>query len=167
MKGTMLPSHTRPAAPSPRARRSSSAQRQATSSRNPHEEGGEIAEGDTEKSASLNVQATVREYERARSELSRMYAQSRQLRERSNNLRQSIETFMRARNLERIRTKNGDIVIKFVDRSNRVRPSRRDTEKCILEALGPERSDVADRLINDLFEANKRKRRVTKVFMAT
>ena len=111
--------------------------------------------------------AAVREYERVRAELARLSVQTQSLRTRSNQVRQLIESFMRERDLKRIATKSGDIVIKFVERSNRVRPSRRDTEKCILEALGPEHSDVAGRLINDLFEAKKEKRQVTKVITPT
>ena len=115
----------------------------------------------------MSVKAAVREYERVRAELARLSVVTQSLRTRSNQVRQLIESFMRERDLKRIATKSGDIVIKFVERSNRVRPSRRDTEKCILEALGPEHSDVADRLINDLFEAKKEKRQVTKVMTPT
>jgi hypothetical protein len=168
LKGTMLPAHTRPEArlvqptPSPNRR-----QQGRVPTEEPEEAGSDVADGDTEAGAKMSVGANVREYERARAELSHLNVRCRQLRERSGQLRQSIEAFMRSRNLQCISTRCGDIAIKFVERSNRVRPSRRDTEKCIRDALGVERSDLAGRLINELFEAKKQKRRITKAFTPT
>jgi hypothetical protein len=167
----MLPTHTRPAdvlrSPSPVRpdrwqREPATALAQAPNRASDH-----FGKGDAEAGAVVSVKAVVREYERVRAELARLSVQTQSLRTRSNQVRQLIESFMRERDLKRIATKSGDIVIKFVERSSRVRPSRRDTEKCILDALGPEHSDVADRLINDLFEAKKEKRQVTKVITPT
>ena len=79
--------------------------------------------------ASMSVAAAIRDYERIQSELRCLARQSRQLRAR---LAKSKAAFMRERNLERISTKRGEIVVRFVEQPNRVRPGRRAIEQCIL-----------------------------------
>jgi hypothetical protein len=82
--------------------------------------------------ASMSVAAAVRDYERIQSELSCLARQSRQLRARLAKSKAALNEFMRERNLERISTKRGEIVVRFVERPNRVRPGRRAIEQCIL-----------------------------------
>ena len=111
----------------------------------------------------LSVTAAVKEYERLQSELSRLSAQSQQLRTRRNTLKSTMEQFMRERNLSSLKTRSGNMVVRFVERSNRVGPGKKATEACIQQALGAERSDLAAQLIKSLYETNKVKRQVTHV----
>ena len=112
----------------------------------------------------MGVAAAVREYERMQSELSRLARQSRQLRARLAKIKAVLEDFMRERNLERMSTKKGDIVVRVVERSNRVRPGRRATEQCILDTLGSENGELAAKLISDLYEKHRVKGKTTQVF---
>jgi hypothetical protein len=114
--------------------------------------------------ASMSVAAAVRDYEWIQSELNRMARQSRQLRTRLAKIKAVLESFMRERNLERMSTKKGDIVVRIVERSNRVRPGRRATEQCILNTLGSDKSELAAQLISDLYEKHRVKGRTTQVF---
>jgi hypothetical protein len=113
--------------------------------------------------AVMSAKAAVREYERVQTELTCLAGRSRQLRARLSKIRARLEDFMRARNLERMSTKSGTIVVKVVERSNRVRPGRRATEQCILDTLGPERGELAGKLIQDLYEAQRVKHKTTQV----
>ena len=117
----------------------------------------------TKDGSILSVTVAVKEYERLQAELSRLSVHTRQLRNRRNTLRAIMEEFMRERDLTSLKTKSGNMVVKFVERSNRVRPGKKATEACIQQALGAERSDLAAQLIKSLYETNKVKRQVTHV----
>ena len=110
-----------------------------------------------------SVTAAVKESERLQTELSRPSVQSRQLQSRRKPLLAIMEQFMREQDLKSLRTKSGNLVVKFVERCNRVRPGKKAIEVCIQQALCTEHRELATQLIRFVYETNTVKCRVTQV----
>jgi hypothetical protein len=111
----------------------------------------------------MSVRAAVREYEAVHDDLRQANARARELRVRATTLRKSLEDFMSARNLERLGTRDGRLTVKLAQETLRVRPSKRDTMRCVIETLGEERADLADELIRKLYDETKEVRTVTRI----
>ena len=114
-------------------------------------------------SSIMSVRAAVREYESVYDELRQTNARARELRVKATSLRKSLEAFMCARNLERLGTRDGRLTVKLAQETLRVRPSKRDTMRCVIETLGDERADLADELIRKLYDEKKEVRTVTRI----
>lgn len=111
----------------------------------------------------ISVRAAVREYESVHDELRQTNARARALRARSASLRTSLEQFMRARKLERLGTRDGRLTVKLAQETLRVRPSKRDTMRCVIDTLGDDRVELADELIRKLYDEKKEVRTVTRI----
>ena len=111
----------------------------------------------------MSVRSAVREFERVHDELRRINASARELRSKAGEIRKSLEEFMRTRKLERLGTRDGRLSVKLAQETLRVRPSKRDTTRCVMDTLGDDNAELAEELLRKLFEEKKEVRVVTKL----
>lgn len=95
-------------------------------------------------------------------ELETLNARSRTLRHRLSQLKEDIQSFMRNRNLERLGTRDGRLAVRVMSRNVAARPGKKETVKCIDELVGEENPELAQRLLNRLYEDNKVVRTYTR-----
>ena len=112
------------------------------------------------KQNTMSIRAAVREYEMVHDELTRANKRARDLRARLAILRSDVEAFMRDRDLEKLGTKDGRLVVRMKTMQVCARPGKRETERCIGETLD-EHPDLAQEIIRKLFEEKKQVRTCT------
>ena len=111
---------------------------------------------------SVSIRSAVREYERAYDELAILNKRSRELRANMARMRGDVEVFMRERNLEKIGTRDGRLVVCVTTTNKPVRLGKRETTKCVEQTVGASHPDLAQELISKLFEENRAVRTVTR-----
>lgn len=114
------------------------------------------------RGGSVSIRAAVREYEVAHDEITLLNARVRKLRARMHQMRSDVETFMRERNLERIGTRDGRLVVHMTTKSQCMRPGKKETHRCIQETLGDEHPELAQDLLRRLYEENRQVRTFTR-----
>lgn len=132
------------------------------------EESGPAARASTDRAADdekdiMSVRAAVKEYERVHDDIRSSNLRTKKLRERAACLRQSLQDFMSSRNLERLGTRDGRLTVRLSKETMRVRPSKRDTMRCVADTLGETNADLAEELIRKLYEEKKATRTVTRL----
>ena len=111
---------------------------------------------------SVSIRSAVREYERAFDELAMLNKRSKDLRAHMTRMRGDVEVFMRERNLEKIGTRDGRLVVRVTTSNKPVRLGKRETTKCVEQTVGESHPDLAQELIRKLFEENRAVRTVTR-----
>jgi hypothetical protein len=111
---------------------------------------------------SVSIRSAVREYERAFDELAVLNKRSKDLRAHMTRMRGDVEVFMRERNLEKIGTRDGRLVVRVTTSTKPVRLGKRETTKCVHQTVGESHPDLAQELIRKLFDENKAVRTVTR-----
>jgi len=95
-------------------------------------------------------------------ELRTLNERSKVLRAKLAALKEDVRKFMMDRNLERLGTKDGRIAVRVVTKSSAVRPGKKETLRCVEETVGEEHPELANQLIQKLFEENRRVRTITQ-----
>lgn len=151
----------RSVSPPPRRAAPEQAETVAESTVREHED----AEGTlpTRDEAVLSIRAAVREYEAVHDELKQVNRRARELRGKASTLRTSLEDFMRSRKLERLGTRDGRLTVKIAQETTRVRPSKKETVRCVVETLGDDHSELAEELLRKLYEEKKEVRSTTRL----
>lgn len=111
----------------------------------------------------MSVRAAVKEYESVHDDIRSSNTRTRKLRERAECLRKSLQDFMRSRNLEKLGTRDGRLTVRLAQETLRVRPSKRDTMRCVVDTLGEDNATLAEELIRKLYEEKKETRTVTRL----
>lgn len=110
----------------------------------------------------MSIRAAIREYEMAFDELRAINERGKLLRSKLAVLRDDVQKFMQDRNLERLGTRDGRIAVRVTTKSTMIRPGKKETMRCVEETVGEDHPELAQKLVQKLFEENRRVRTVTK-----
>ena len=159
-----LPVNTRPVirSMSPPSRRKESHDTTGTSETRTPEPGPPVQDASNDKGSSVSIRAAIRDYEMVFDELRTLNDRSKHLRSRLSSLREDVQKFMQDRNLERLGTRDGRIAVRVTTKTTSIRPGKKETMRCVEETVGEEHPDLAQKLVQRLFEENRRVRTVTR-----
>lgn len=159
----MYPVHTRPirsVSPPPRRPAESDAAKPAVDSKAKQNLG--QVEQTPETEPAISIRAAIREYEATHDQLSSANSRARELRSKLSLLRTNIESFMQERDLERLGTRDGRLVVRTATHTSAPRPGKRETVRCVEETVGRSDPDLAKELVQKLFDDKRTTKTVTR-----
>ena len=111
---------------------------------------------------SVSIRAIVRQYEQAHDEVAILNSRIRRLRNDMKQMRGDVESFMRERNLERIGTRDGRLVVRMLTKTVSARPGKKQTVQCVQDTLGETHPDLASDIVRRLYDENRQVRTYTR-----